>query len=133
MRHHLFVRPATILTVASLALAGCSSGPPPALEVHRLADEIAAAMGRQRPMEQVAGVRRAALPGPIAEALTTAPTLRTAAGAADAAEVSFVCPARFAGRPAILAVLDPSAFLAGRPVTLRIRCPTSTETPVHAS
>jgi hypothetical protein len=63
--------------------------------VRRLADEVAAAMGRETHTETIAVVTRAALQGTYAEVLrlpTNPGTVEIAEASPDGVEVSFRCP-----------------------------------------
>ena len=79
----------------------------------------------------VGGVLRAALPGTYVEVLRTpgtAGSVEIAHASADGVETAFRCPARLAGRPAFLAIVQTSG--ADR-VTERVRCPPTADTPVR--
>jgi arylsulfatase A-like enzyme len=138
------VRPYHIIAATCLALVGCSSGEstPVQRETLRLADRVAAALGRSTQLEQVAGVTRAALPGAYTEVLQHAgmnPRPVDIREDADGAIASFRCPARLVGRPAILLVGLPAKVL-GVPgkaqadpelVTRPIHCPEAADTQVQ--
>jgi len=116
------VRLAVCLCFSAIALTACTREGPPALEVHRIADQIAATIGRSAQMEAIGGVMRAVLPGIHAEGLQ--PSLASQ-GVADFVEASFACPRPLAGRSAAVAVIAPTPSFAQR-----IRCPTAPESRV---
>jgi arylsulfatase A-like enzyme len=127
-------RPLAIACLAVVAWSSISCAPSPS-EVRRLADAVAAAMGRETHTETIAGVTRAALPGTYAEVLrlpTKPGTVEITEASPDGVEVSFRCPARLAGRPAVLAVGPPLAKTPGADlVTERVRCPPAADTRVR--
>ncbi len=119
-----------LIVTACLALAGCWSrdtAAPGALEPLKLADTVAAAMGRPTHMEIVAGVIRPTLPGVHTDWMLPAERRATVTRDAGGFEVSFPCSEVLTGRPAVFIVM-----LGGDATLVRpFGCPSSPDTPAR--